>query len=81
MLIKRENDLNGFLVAVGPDLFNNYITSSKDNIEEEIDQILRDRTLSEQKEKENDETSDLIDISENQPPYNLILLIWFQGMM
>jgi len=33
-LIKRENDLNGFLVAIGPNLFYEYISNSKDNTEE-----------------------------------------------
>lgn len=33
-LIKRENDLNGFLVAIGPELLSNYLKSSKENIEE-----------------------------------------------
>jgi hypothetical protein len=34
MLIKRENDLTGFLIAVGPDLFYENLNSSKDNIED-----------------------------------------------
>jgi hypothetical protein len=34
MLIKRENDLTGLLIAVGPDLFYEYLNSSKDNLED-----------------------------------------------
>ncbi len=34
ILIKRENDLNGFISAIGPDLFIDYMSSSKENIDE-----------------------------------------------
>jgi len=34
LLIKRENDLNGFLVAIGPELLYKYMNESKENLDE-----------------------------------------------
>jgi len=32
-LFKRETDLNGFLVAIGPELFQNYLKNNREDIE------------------------------------------------
>ena len=34
LLIKRENNLNGFLVAVGPEIFCDYLVKEQERIEE-----------------------------------------------
>lgn len=34
LLLKREGDLNGYITAMGPDMFSDYMSKSKENIEE-----------------------------------------------